>query len=157
MFECLVLNREGVVSAQRGGRRAPRQMACFVSFSFMLEVGCPAKSLVGTDGQSNKQHASLINPGWMKSTWDSKGIVLFALMEGLIHSPRLAAERYNVLETFMSVLEGYYVLLINVMYARASHGKGWQKVFISSVTLRKLHLTVVCTYASIVEYSWNVI
>ena len=60
--------------------------AMFVDIGCLLRAGLPPKSAQGTDQQSDRQAAQMVNPRFLKGTWDDAGAHCLALLDALVHS-----------------------------------------------------------------------
>ena len=93
--------------------------------------------MIGTQRQSDKQAAQVLNPAHLLQEWDAFGILFFQYIESLALSPWLCDRLYDNLEdSFFNVMTAYYFLQLNIMNLQKDYGDEWFRHTLPRVTLQ---------------------
>ena len=123
----------------RGGQRKSEVWGFFVGISNLRKHGLPIKAMIGSDVQSNKQAAQLLNSGFNKPTWDNPGILLWTFFESMVVAGwRRSPREVDIEETCENAFSGYYCMLLTVFDCIKKYGRTWETHCLPRVTLQNM-------------------
>ena len=126
--------------------------ATWVDTSGLLQNGIPVGALFGRDLQSDKDHAMILSPGYLRrARWLDPGLSAFQYLASCLTSVWLASDLFSASELLEVSLTAYYVLLACVAKSWHERGAHWEKNCMSKTTVRLLlgsagHLALRCVY-----------
>ena len=115
---------------------------------------CPILSYMGTDNQSSRQAAGVLNDASVPDTWDSAGILAFQHRMSMIIGSSLASRIMTPQQSFENALTGYHGLLLQMMQAQKQHDQQWERYTFARRTLRTLLST--CGHTAVRYPNWSI-
>ena len=122
------------------------------AFQFKSPGGLSSKSYAGTQRQSDKQAAQVLNMRHFREDWDAFGHVIFAYLEAILLSPWNCTDLYeNIEQMLFNNLCGYYFVGMNIMVLQKEFGDDWTAHFLPLVTVQNTfsdvgHLVARCLF-----------